>query len=80
MVIIMVNNKADHADFIKCTVFSFLKMKIIYLVAILVYYVVVMGNTSLVSSDYINKQRQLFDALQLALINDSVSATRNILF
>ncbi len=49
-------------------------MKIISLV--LVYYVVVMENTSLVSSDYIDKKRQLFDALQLASshkINDSTN-------
>ncbi len=39
----------------------------------MVYYVVVMGNTSLVLSD---KRRQLFDALQLALINDSTNLYR----
>ncbi len=47
-------------------------MKIIYLV--LVYYVVVMGNTSLVLSDLtIEEEQQLFDALQLALINNSTN-------
>ncbi len=47
-------------------------MKIIYLV--LVYYVVVMGNTSLVLSDLtIEEEQQLFDILQFALINDSTN-------
>ncbi len=38
---------------------------------VLVYFVVVMGNTSLVLSDLtIEEKQQLFDALQLALINN----------
>ena len=39
----------------------------------MVNYVVVMGNTSLVLSDYIDEEQQLFDVLQLALINDSTN-------
>ena len=46
-------------------------MKIIYLV--LVYYVVVIGNTSLVLSDYIDEEKELIDALHLVLINNSTS-------